>query len=216
MFDPTDGCPTCGTVTRSHDPDCDYLATQQAAADADAHAAGAISPTRDQIATEAAAAADIYAADQQNRTAADARDAAELVTHLGLGAVTVPLVRLLNTAADHALDGALFGVLPMRVRALARAIRTLPAVTGRVPHVQAVSDAVEHALLTLNADPELEPNTAWYGERVELSGIERGQGIRNRISLVRLHDDAAMRAGLLDDVTDGEVYGPAGADGSQP
>ena len=25
MYDPTDGCPECGTVSRIHEPDCEYV-----------------------------------------------------------------------------------------------------------------------------------------------------------------------------------------------
>lgn len=34
MYDPTDGCPECGTVTSTHTDDCGYLARQSDGTDA--------------------------------------------------------------------------------------------------------------------------------------------------------------------------------------
>lgn len=35
MYDPTDGCPQCGTTTPDHAPDCTYPETGSAHQDAD-------------------------------------------------------------------------------------------------------------------------------------------------------------------------------------
>jgi hypothetical protein len=168
------------------------------------------SRTHEELVAELASEALNQDPDQAMATANAALEAAERLRRLGLGAITTPLTRLLESLATHAEDQVLYGALPLRVRQLAEAITTTPEAGGRVPHADAVTAAVGQALLMLNADPELEPRTAWYAEHDALGAIDRGQGVRERYSLVRLHDEAAIRADLLDDVHDGEAYRDSG------
>lgn len=138
-----------------------------------------------------------------------ARDAAERLADTRYDEIVEPLAVLFRMLASHCEEGLLEGQLPYRVQRAAAAVLSMPlSADEELPPNDVPSVAIEHVLLTLNSDPNKPPHTSWYAEQSTLSNVVRGQGVMDRIELLRLTNDAAVRADLLDDFIDLPVEQP--------